>query len=181
MFGFCKCGSYPARNHETVLNTFFTPDEYSVKDTASRIVDALVRDTIEDRVAAAFNFIVSNITYTSDKKQFGKNDWWQYPNETLSSVLTDGAVNRMYGDCEDSSFLFASLLIALGIPSSNVRVGVSGCHAWVECKLGNTWYLFETTNDSVLETFIPASSVVGSSYSYKVKVYVYQGGCRYGR
>jgi len=181
MFSFGKCNSYPARNHEIALNSFITPDEYSVKDTASRIVDILVRDTIEDRVAAAFNFVVSNITYISDKTQFGKNDWWQYPNETLSQVLTDGVINRMYGDCEDSSFLFASLLLALGVPSSNVKVGLSSVHAWVECKLGNAWYLFETTNDSVSETFIPASSVVGSSYIYNVKVYVYREGCKYGR
>lgn len=181
MFGFGKCGSYPARNHMCVLNSFFTPDEYSVKDTASRIVDTLVRDMPEDRVAAAFNFVISNITYTSDRKQFGKEDWWQMPNETLSPVLTDSVVNRMYGDCEDSSFLLASLLIALGVPSSNVRVGLSNIHAWTECKLGSVWYLFETTNDSVLETFIPASSVVGSSYVYKVKVYVYRTGCKYGR
>jgi len=178
MFNEC---TYPARNHKVALNSFYTPDEYSVKDTASRIVITLVRDTLEDRVAAAFNFVVSNITYTSDKKQFGKDDFWQYPNETLSQVLTDGVLNRMYGDCEDSSFLFASLLIALGVPSSNVRVGLSNVHAWVECKLGNAWYLFETTNDSVSESFIPASSVVGLSYVYGIKVYVYQGGCKYGR
>ena len=179
MFGFSKCGSYPARNHESVLNTFITPDEYIVKDTASRIVDTLIQDTIEDRVAAAFNFVAVNVTYTSDKKQFGKNEWWQYPNETLSQVLTDGVVYRMFGDCEDSSFLFASLLIALGIPNSNVRVGISTVHAWVECNLGNTWYLFETTNDGVLDTFIPAKSVVGRSYVYNTKVYVYQGCCKY--
>lgn len=181
MFGFGKCSSYPARNNKIALNSFFTPDEYIVKDTASRIVDTLVRDTIVDRVVAAFNFVVSNITYTSDKKQFGKEDWWQYPNETLSHVLTDSVVNRMYGDCEDSSFLLASLLLALDVPSSNVRVGLSDVHAWVECKLGDGWYLFETTNDDVLDTLIPISSVVGSSYVYVVKTYVYQGGCKYGR
>lgn len=176
-----RCRTYPARNHEVVLNSFLTPDEYSVRDTASRIADTLIRDTIEDRVSAAFNFIVSNITYTYDKKQFGKDDWWQYPNETLGSVLTDSVVNKMYGDCEDSSFLFASLLLALGVPKSQVRVGISSVHAWVECKLGNIWYLFETTNDSVSETFIPASSIVSSFYVYAVKIYVYQDGCKYGR
>ena len=181
MFGFVKCGSYPARNNRIALNSFFTPDEYSVKVAASRIVDVLIRDTIEDRVAAAFNFVVSNITYTSDKKQFGKEDWWQYPNETLSQVLTDGVVNKMYGDCEDSSFLFASLLLALGVPSSSVRVGLSNVHAWTECKLGKKWYLFETTNDKILETFTPASNVVNSSFVYGIKVYVYKDGCKHGR
>ncbi len=179
MFGIKACGTYPARNHETVLNTFITPNEQVVKETAEYIVGGLIRDSIEDRVAAAFNFVAVNIVYTSDRKQFGKNDWWQYSRETLGQVFTDGNVARMYGDCEDSSFLFASLLIASGVPSQNVRVGISEVHAWVEVKLGNVWYLFETTDDKEMSVFVTAKSVVNKGYAYNVQVYVYLDGCDY--
>ena len=110
MFGIRTCGTYPARNHKTVLNTFITPNEQVVKETAGYIANTLVRDSVEDRVAASFNFVALNIVYTSDRRQFGKNDFWQYPNETLGQVFTNSNINRMYGDCEDSSFLLASLL-----------------------------------------------------------------------
>lgn len=176
-----SCGTYPARNGKIILNTFITPDEQSVKYTAGYIVSTLVRDSIEDRTVAAFNFVAINVIYTSDRTQFGKNDWWQYPVETLGHVFTDSNIARMYGDCEDSSFLLISLLLALGVPSSNVRVGISEIHAWVEVKLGSVWYLFETTDDKELNSFIPAKTIVGKKHAYDVKVYVYDGGCSYGR
>lgn len=176
-----RCGTYPARNHETVLNSFITPCEQVVKETAGYIINTLVRDSIADRVAAAFNFVAVNIVYTSDKRQFGKSDFWQYPNETLGQVFTDSNINRMYGDCEDSSFLLASLLLAMGIPSQNVRVGISTVHAWVEVKLGRIWYFFETTDDKEMDGFVIAKNVVNKSYIYDVKVYVYHKGCYYGK
>ena len=179
MFDMNKCGTYPARNHETVLNSFITPDDSAVGETAEYIVSTLVRDTVNDRVVGAFNFVTVNVVYTSNKKQFGKNDWWQMPCETLGGVLTGNHSPQMYGDCEDSSFLFASLLLAMGVPSQCVRVGISEVHAWVECKLGNVWYLFETTDDIEMLSLITANSVVGKSGSYNVKVYVYKGSCRY--
>ena len=174
-----KCGTYPARNHETVLNSFITPNDSAVKDTANYIISTLVRDSVENRVVGAFNYVAINVIYTSDKKQFGKNDWWQMPCETLGSVLTGNSSPQMYGDCEDSSFLLVSLLLAMGIPRQNVRVGISEVHAWVEVKLGNVWYLFETTDDVELLSLITADSVVGKYGSYAVRVYVYDGSCRY--
>ena len=179
MFGTKSCGTYPARNHDTILNSFITPNEQVVKDTAGYIVNTLVRDSIEDRVAAAFNFVAVNVIYTSDRKQFGKNDFWQYSRETLGQVFTDGDVAKMYGDCEDSSFLLASLLLAMGIPIQNVRVGISEVHAWVEVKLGRIWYFFETTDDKEMDSFINVSSIVNKGYVYNVQVYVYHNGCKY--
>lgn len=173
------CGTYPARNHEIMLNSFITPNEPVVKETAEYVINTLVRDSVEDRIVAAFDFVAVNVIYTSDRAQFGKGDFWQYPNETLGRVFTDSNIIRMYGDCEDSSFLLASLLLALDVPSQSVRVGISEVHAWVEVKLGNIWYLFETTDDKELSELIPARSIVGKGSVYGVKVYVYNGGCKY--
>ncbi len=175
-----SCMTYPARNHETILNSFITPDDIAVKNVAENIKSTLVRDNIEDRIVAAFNFVALSVTYVSDKTQFGKDDFWQYPSETLGQIIINGNVNKLYGDCEDSSFLLASLLLALGVPKSNVRVGISAVHAWVEVKLGDVWYLFETTSDNELSSLISASAVVGSTFIYDVQVYVYKDGCNYG-
>jgi transglutaminase-like putative cysteine protease len=176
-----KCGVYPARNGAVVVNDFYMPDDISIKSTANDIIKTLVRDSIEDRIVAAYNFIVLNDIYTPDKVQFGKDEWWQYPSETLGHIFTGDGSHKMYGDCEDTSFLLASLLIALGIPSENVRVGLSDVHAWVECKIGNSWYLFETTSGKSFSSFIPSSGVIGSSFMYTVNVYIYKDGCEYAR
>lgn len=175
------CKTYPARNHGAILNSFITPDDIAVKIVAEDIKNTLVRDNIEDRIVAAFNFVALTVEYTSDKRQFGKGEWWQYPSETLGQVATTGNITILYGDCEDSSFLLASLLLALDVPKSNVRVGISEVHAWVECKLGSVWYLFETTGDNELSSFISARSIVGKRHIYNVQVYVYQDGCSYGK
>jgi transglutaminase-like putative cysteine protease len=179
MFGMNECNTYPARNGEVILNKFITPDDSAVRDTANYIVSILVRDSIEDRIVGAFNWIALNVIYTSDRKQFAKQDWWQYPNETLGSVTTDGYTSLMAGDCEDSSFLFASLLLSMGVPSQCVRVGISDVHAWVEVCLGNVWYLFETTDDIEMLALITTDGVIGLYNEYDVKVYVYEDGCRY--
>ena len=176
-----SCMSYPARNHGAILNSFLTPNDIAVKRVAEDIKNTLVRDNIEDRITAAFNFVALTVVYVSDKRQFGKGEWWQYPCETLGQVITTSNVTRLYGDCEDSSFLLASILLALDVPSSNVRVGISECHAWVECKLGHTWYLFETTSDNEMSSFVSVRSIVGKGYIYNVQVYVYQDGCCYGK
>lgn len=176
-----ECGTYPARNHETVLNSFYTPNDPSVREVADDIIKTIITDSIEDRIVAAYNFIISHDIYTPDKVQFGKDDWWQYPSETLGHVLVGDGEHKMYGDCEDTSFLLASLLIALGISSSNVRVGLSDVHAWVECKIYNTWCLFETTSNNIFSSFTPSSSVVGSYFVYNIRVYIYHNGCDYVR
>ena len=179
MFNTGLCSSYPARNGSVILNKFITPSDAVVRDTASYIISTLVMDSVEDRVVGAFNWVAINVIYTSDRKQFGKEDFWQYPNETLSGVTSSGYTSLMYGDCEDSSFLLVSLLLAMGIPSQNVRVGISEVHAWVECRLGGTWYIFETTDDKEMLSLIVANNVVGKYSSYAVRVYVYERSCRY--
>lgn len=70
------------------------------------------------------NYIIQ-IPYVADPAIY---DYWQFPRETII---------RRCGDCEDQSFLLASLLIAIGI-KARVVLGVVGGpdgqygHAWVE-------------------------------------------------
>jgi hypothetical protein len=90
------------------------------------------------------SFISSHINY----KPSGRNDPWQFPEETLA---------LRSGDCEDIAFLLASLLLSSGISAYNIRVAIGKVHvpdgpgipkkfdhAWVmyKCELG-TWLLLE--------------------------------------
>jgi len=89
-------------------------------------------------------FVAQKIKYRTRKRQ----DPWQFPDETLFLKT---------GDCEDRAFLIASLLLAAGISSFNVRVALGKFrhhrpgqaprdydHAWVMYKneAGN-WTVLE--------------------------------------
>ncbi len=90
-------------------------------------------DAYDYRAHIIASFVAEKIAY--DKKDGG--DPWQFPDETL---------HVKKGDCEDRAFLIASLLIASGISSYNVRVALGKVlmtknkktneydHAWVMYK-----------------------------------------------
>lgn len=73
----------------------------------------------------------------SDKELFGKEDYWQPPEEFEK---------RKAGDCEDFSLWTWRQLLALGVDARIVfgrhgRFGIG--HAWVEYVQNDTWYLLE--------------------------------------
>jgi hypothetical protein len=68
---------------------------------------------LEDAKAmVVWHFVVEHIRYTRENHS---HDFWQFPPETLQLKT---------GDCEDKSFLCASLLLAAGIPADRVRVAI---------------------------------------------------------
>ena len=77
-------------------------------------------------------------------------DLWQFPSETLSLGT---------GDCEDKSFLCASLLLAAGIPGDRVRVTVGAiCSSHVSKSIeGHAWTMYLDSRGSwrILEANIP--------------------------
>lgn len=87
-------------------------------------------------------WVIDNIEYTGDDT-WGSPEYWLYPEEAL-------AVRQ--GDCEDFSFVIASMLLNAGIPSWKVRVtcglvsvdgspaaGETGGHAYVTYCRGDDW------------------------------------------
>jgi len=123
------------------LSEFITPYAKAVEDAAATLTDK----TGDDLVIAAFNMIAP-YPYIRDDRIWGY-DRFNLPHETL---------NMQAGDCEDTSFLLASLLISAGVPRDRVacvlgKVSISGIdygHAWVEYKRDDgNWYLLETTLD----------------------------------
>lgn len=118
---------------------FITPNDPSVQGVAGSIITKIGPEASpQDRLKEAYNYVTANIKYVTDKTHWGYTEVWQMPDETLKRGL---------GDCEDSSFLLCSLLLALGV---NARV-VFGTwqekgHAWVEAQIDGTGGILETTS-----------------------------------
>ena len=172
-----KCPLYPARGKYMNVDDFLTPDDSSVVNVARMLLSNLKVRSYRSIVVAAYNFVALHTKYITDKKHFGKEEWWQFPREMLTEFHSATPFSRkMFGDCEDTSFLLASLLLAMGIPKNDVRVGLSTIHAWVEVRLNGVWYVLESTADKPLKEWVTRSSVNGV-YAYSPLVYVYKGWC----
>ncbi len=105
----------------------------------------------DKRAAVIWGFVARQIRYVHDTAEYKKDDFWLFPPETLQLGK---------GDCEDGSFLLASLLIASGISPFCVRVvlgmafddkGMSlGGHCWPVYKNeAGIWCILESTLDEV--------------------------------
>lgn len=120
---------------------------------------------VEDAKAmVVWHFVVEHVRYARDSHS---DDFWQFPPETL---------HLKTGDCEDKSFLCASLLLAAGIPAERVRVVIgvlarpaptlpSSASPTQEghspddgpCGEGHAWTIYQTTSGAwcVLEANFP--------------------------
>lgn len=103
----------------------------------------------DKRAMIIWDHVACKVTYRNDAKEQREGDFWLFPSE----VRTLG-----YGDCEDGSFLLASLLIGSGISPFNVRVvlgelfdqygGSLGGHCWPMYKNeAGRWCILESTFD----------------------------------
>lgn len=152
------------------INRFLKPGDRAI-ELKAREIEYRLRQAGEDnelnRITEAFNFVSIEIEYVYDEVQFGFTDYWQLPSETLRSKK---------GDCEDTSFLLASLLLALRINQKRVRVVLGRFredgHAWVEVFVGNKWYILESTADD------PLISWFERDWNYSPEIEVYYNGCR---
>jgi hypothetical protein len=87
-----------------------------------------------------YRFVVENIKYKSDESNYGKSEFWAYPEETL---------RRSSGDCEDSAFLIASMFMVLRIECfvrTAYLIDYGSGHAWCYFKLNGQWAPAETTS-----------------------------------
>jgi transglutaminase superfamily protein len=107
--------------------------------------------TFDRRAYLAWDFVTRHVRYTFDKDRQGYDDFWLFPDETLSLAV---------GDCEDSAILLGQMLLAAGISQYCVRVVLGhlfdahgvllGGHAWtVYQDEGGVWRLLDGTLDRV--------------------------------
>lgn len=105
----------------------------------------------DKRAMVIWGFVAANVNYVYDTSQYKKDDFWLFPPETHQ-------IGK--GDCEDTTFLLASLLIACGISPFCVRVVLGNTHDAGEKPLGGhcwpvykneagRWCLLETTLDTI--------------------------------
>ena len=139
---------------KTDIREFVSPaDDVVIKETLNLLAEKMSLPTtklpgdFDKRALVIWDYIARGITYRSDAKMRRGGDFWLFPSETLTLC---------YGDCEDASFLLASLLVGSGISPFNVRVVLGelqdqtgksyGGHCWVMYKdeLGR-WCFMEST------------------------------------
>jgi predicted transglutaminase-like cysteine proteinase len=96
-----------------------------------------------------YNWVGDNIQYESDIDIHGKEEYWQFPYETLELKS---------GDCEDQAFLLCSLIRASGEPAEDtfVALGIinSKGHAWVIVRTPLGWRTLEPTVDGIVDRVI---------------------------
>jgi predicted transglutaminase-like cysteine proteinase len=126
---------------------FIEPRDSLVLDGIKTKVNILPSDTPSQKAWKLMKYIYENYQYVYDHNQFGYNEYWQYPCETLQLGL---------GDCEDTSILLCTLLRAFGV-EAYVHVGLvpQGGHAWVSFvdSVGQNRLLESTWHRSGTETF----------------------------
>ena len=81
--------------------------------------------TFDERALKCLNWVKANITYISDKTEYGISEFWCYAYQTLK---------HKKGDCEDGSIVLANLMIIAKIPYWRVRINAGnvsgGGHAY---------------------------------------------------
>jgi len=125
---------------------FITPADPHVLAVGAAIIEKLGdEDCVQARLREAYNYVALNIRYVTDKKQYGYVEVWAMPYETLKRGL---------GDCEDTSFLLCSLLLALGVKARLVFGEWKGeGHAWVEAAANGASGILETTSNQPFSGF----------------------------
>lgn len=136
------------KNSLTGYSFLVTTQDYYVIQVANKLHEASVQKGYEayDEVSFVLAFVQS-LPYTSDSVTTGYDEYPRFPIETL----VDGG-----GDCEDTSILFATLVLILNYdaifisPPSHSAVGVWGTdldgYYWTYNN--RTYYYCETTGDN---------------------------------
>jgi len=117
--------------------------------------------TIQCNTMGELRSFLVGCKYVSDKQLFGKEEYWQPPEEFE---------NRRKGDCEDFALWTWRQLLGMGydarfIGGSSGRYGAG--HAWVEYVQEGKWYLLEPQRARVGESMPRLST-----FNYQPKVSV---------
>lgn len=138
------------------IREFVSPaDDVIIKDILKTLIKnnglPATKETgdFDKRAMVIWDHVARKVKYKHDRKEQRKADFWLYPSEVHTLEK---------GDCEDGSFLLASLLIGSGISPFNVRVVLGelrkkngeslGGHCWVTYKNERgKWCILESTFD----------------------------------
>ena len=127
----------------TGWNQFTTPQDPTIETIAKDVVDVSISTGDICKVCIAINFVESMI-YQYDIDYIGRDE---YPKYAIETIIDER------GDCEDTSFLMASILGALNIDtillvfSDHLAVGVwcEDCTGTYYNHKGRKYFFLETT------------------------------------
>ena len=122
---------------------FITPEDPTIQTIAQDVADVSISTGDTDKAQIAINFVESMV-YEYDIDYISQLEWPKYPIETIIDKR---------GDCEDTSFLMASILEALNydtiilIYSDHAAVGVwcDSCSGTYYNYNGKKYFFLETT------------------------------------
>jgi len=143
-----KYPEYPITyNGRTLANTnemiaidvrnFITPYDYELESLRTEFVQYMEDDK---NAVECLKWVIDNITYTSDKSQFGIPEEWLFAYETLKTRK---------GDCDDGAILLANLMVVSGIPYWKVRLTAGNTSAGGHCYVtyydeeGDRWVVLD--------------------------------------
>lgn len=97
---------------------YLEPYNQDIKKLANTIVDE--NDTSDEKMYKIEQWVHDNIPYKFDMENYGTDEYWATPSETLRTGS---------GDCEDGAFLIHSLGLHAGVDSDRLRT-YGGVVAW---------------------------------------------------
>ncbi|MFW6283208.1 MAG: transglutaminase domain-containing protein [Minisyncoccales bacterium] len=117
--------TYVRTDKETLkidIRQFLNPNNFLLPTVGGKNDDEIALNSLK--------WVIDNISYVKDKKQYGMNEYWAYNYETLKSKK---------GDCDDMAILLYCIMRKNGIPYWKIRVtagnvddgNVSGGHCFV--------------------------------------------------
>jgi predicted transglutaminase-like cysteine proteinase len=100
---------------ESQIKAYITPDCTAVEQCLHDVLGDTPYQPSTDGFDAVRDWVAASIEYETDEEQWGVEDYWQTPEETLSLRT---------GDCEDFAILLCTLLRAYGIDGQHIYVAV---------------------------------------------------------
>lgn len=128
---------YTTKEQEDELNTLISSDDFPVP------VASLHNEPDILKVKTIFDFICDNVTYDYDNVF---NDEYTLKHTAYAAMMNGKAV------CQGYTLLFEKLALESGL-EARIALGSKGGenHAWNIVKLGDKWYLLDTTYGSMFE------------------------------
>jgi predicted transglutaminase-like cysteine proteinase len=118
---------------ESEIKAYITPNCTLVLDRLQDILGDPPYELTKAGFDAIRDWVAANVEYKSDEEQWGVEEYWQTPEETLSLYT---------GDCEDFAVLLCTLLRAYGIGEEQIYVAVGvDNEGYGHAFLIENWYL----------------------------------------